>query len=109
MPRRAGLPSAPAGTEASAVVAEQEFGDRDRDMLARDDDLAPGDRPAVGEDHHRLALAAVQFDDRAPAHLQQLMNGHGRLTEHHRYIDVDFADCGHARLPLAGPSLAFHA
>jgi len=55
----------------------------------------------VGEDGDVVLLGGVQFDDGAAAEPEHLMDRHQRGAEHHRDIDGDLVERGHA-VPFAG-------
>src|SRR6202795_4686807 len=71
----------------------QQLLDLDGDLVAADDNRAPGDRQVVGEDADLVFLGGVELDDGAAAEAEHLMDRHGGGAEHHRDIDRDIVEC----------------
>src|ERR1043165_6063105 len=85
----------PGGSQASWVqafgraglgLAEELFLDLDREPPVVDLDLAVGAQGAIGIDAKRIVLGGVEFDHRAAAHTQEVVDGHARSAELHRDI-----------------------
>src|ERR1700742_1296601 len=80
------------------LIARQDLGDRDADLVAMDDDLALGHGLLVGEHGDGVVLGGIELDHRAAAHAQQLVHRDDRAAEHDRDFDFDAVDVrGHVR------------
>ena len=65
------------------------LGDGYTEVLAQNHHLTPGDEFVVGVDPAIVFGRCVKFDDGAPAHFQELMDGHLRSAKHHGQLNFD--------------------
>ena len=68
------------------------LGDCDADGIAGDDYFTPSDQLIVGEDPGMLVNMGVELDDRAPAHLEQLIDWHRGFANHDGQFHIDALD-----------------
>src|SRR5690348_3783098 len=72
----------------------EKLGDRYRDALHLDHNVALGHRAVVGEHHHRVILPGIQLNYRAAAHAEELVHRDHGLAKHHGDLDLDAFDVG---------------
>ncbi len=71
------------------------------DAVAAKENLSAGYGDVVGKDRNIVVRLRIEFDQRAAAHAQKLLDGHGGRAEDDRKLDLDLVDALHPAPPRA--------
>ena len=74
------------------ALRDHGVGDGYADVITDDDDLAAGDQPVVGVNSGIVVDRRLELDNGAASHLQELMDRHRGLSQHHGKFDRDALD-----------------